>query len=572
MRGRSAALLLLALAGACGDRESGAADEAKTRSSEQVERGGTAVLAELSDMSKPMPLIFDSSLDGDLQDVMYMALTRGAWKDGKLVYQTSSDNPMALAWMYELVGPDSASLRYRMRSGVRWSDGQPITAEDVVWTYGVLDDPALASPRQDYLEHIDSVTAENDSTVVFHFDRRYPEMLFHSGLPIAPKHVYENIPPGEIRSSQPLTDPANGNLVVSGAFMVGAWDKGSTITLVPNPYFEPKPNLDAIVIRIIPEETTRLIELQTGNVDFMRPVAFDKVPALKAQNPEIRFATEQKRFFDYIGYNPKEFAPFADAEVRRALGLALDVSGIIAALQMGEYAVPAAGPYAPIFKELYDAERLKPLPHDPARARQILAAKGWRDSDGDGVLDREGKPFRFTLVTNSGNARRADVSQIVQQQWKQVGVDVELQTLETNTFFDRLTKRDFEAALSGWAVALAPDLSPIWAGDSPFNFVSYQNPTVTRLIQRALAQPTAEQAAPTWRAAAERIVADQPYTWLYFFDQVDGVNERLKGMRVDTYGAYQNAWEWWIPKDRQRTRRAPTASNAADTPSAEKRQ
>jgi ABC-type transport system substrate-binding protein len=160
----------------------------------------------------------------------------------------------------------------------------------------------------------------------------------------------------------------------------------------------------------------------------------------------------------------------------------------------------------------------------------------------------------------------------VQQQWKQVGVDVELQTLETNTFFDRLTKRDFEAALSGWAVALAPDLSPIWAGDSPFNFVSYQNPTVTRLIQRALAQPTAEQAAPTWRAAAERIVADQPYTWLYFFDQVDGVNERLKGMRVDTYGAYQNAWEWWIPKNRQRTRSAAAASRAADTPSSEKRQ
>lgn len=555
---------LLVLGGCSGDRKGERPDTPARDGEPEVAQGGTAILAELGDMSKPMPLIFDSSLDGDLQDVMYMGLTRAAYEDGRLVYQTASENPMALAWLYEFTGRDSTALRYRMRSGLRWSDGEPITADDVVWTYRTVGDERLASPRQDYVEHLDSVVAENDSTVVFHFDRRYPEMLFHSGLPIAPKHVYSRYNLAELRSSPPLTDPAE-HLVVSGPFRVGRWEKGQRITLVPNPYFTPKPNLDAIVIRVIPEETTRLTELQTGGVDFMRPVSFDKISALERAGG-IGFQQEQKRFYDYIAYNPKTVGAFADPEIRRALGLAIDVPGILRALQMDEYTTPAAGPYSPIFKDLYDPEQLPPLRQDTAQAKKILASKGWSDTDGDGIRDKNGKPLRFTLLTNAGNQRRADVSQIVQQQWRRIGVDARLQSLETNTFFDRLYGKKYEAALAGWAVALSPDLTGIWGEESPLNVVSYEDSVGQRLMQQALAQPTEKQAAPLWRAAAQRIVQDQPYTFLYYMDQVDAVRDRLKGMRIDTYGAYQNAWEWWIPKEQQRPGRGPAAAVRTASP------
>jgi peptide/nickel transport system substrate-binding protein len=547
-RAAAAALLLLAAA-ACGSEGGRSAAVGAGEPGGTPVSGGTAVLPELSDLGKPLPLVLETALDGNLSDIMYMTLLRGAW-DGRLLYLTAEQNPMAIARSYEYLPPDSTALRYHMRSDLKWSDGEPITARDVVFTYTALRDPALAAPRQDYTEHIDSVTAQNDSTVTVHFKRRYPEMLFHSGLGIVPAHVYRDADLATLRSHPSLTDPSK--LVVSGAFKIGRWQPGQQITLVHNPEFRPEARLERIVIRVIPEVTTRLVELRTGGVDYLGGVPFDQIPALKVSNPELRFERERNRNYEYIGYNPKAFEAFADPEIRRALGMAIDVPGIVQALQMEDFATPAGGPYPPIFQTLYDPEKMAPLPHDPERAKQILESKGWVDTNGDGVRDKNGRPLRFSLLTNAGNARRADVSLIVQNQWKQIGVDVQLQSLESNTFFDRLQKKEFTAALAGWSVGLSPDLSNVWGPKSAFNFVSYDNPEVTRLMEQALDAKTDAEANPLWEAAAARMVQDQPYNWLYYYDTVDAVNNRLRGMKIDTYGPYQNAWEWWIPRELQR--------------------
>lgn len=559
------ALTVAALAAGCGgDRagEAGAAgDGTAGEARQEADRGGTAIMAEISDIDKPLSFVYEGIVDADMTDMMYMPLLRGAWRDGRLSNLTADENPMALARRWEYAGPDSAAIRFHLRSDLRWSDGQPLTARDVVWTYDMIRDPRVASPRQDYLQQLDSVAAENDSTVVFHYKRRYPEMLFHASIPVAPRHVFEGSDPAQIRTHPRLLNPENGNLVVSGPFMIGSWRKGQQVTLVPNPHFPVRPNLDQIVVRVIPEATTRLVELQTGNVDFARPIPHDQIPRLRREAPQVRFETEEKRYYDLIAYHPGAVGgAFGDPEIRRAMSLGIDVPGIIRALQMEEFAVPAAGPYSPIFRDLQDPERLPPLRHDPEEAKRILESKGWRDTDGDGVREKDGRPFRFTLLTNSGNQRKADVQQIVQQQLKQIGVDVRLQQMEFNTMQSRVLDKNFEAVLWGWGVGLSPDISDLWGKDSPQNFVSYENPRMTRLFEQALAQPTEEQAAPYWRAAAAEIVKDQPYTFLYFFDQVDGVRDRLRGMKIDTYGAYQNSWEWWIPKEQQRAR-----PQAADT-------
>jgi peptide/nickel transport system substrate-binding protein len=395
------------------------------------------------------------------------------------------------------------------------------------------------------------VVAENETTVTFHFKRRYPEMLFASSMPIAPKHVYEAAGPGGLRTHPSVTDPARG-LVVSGPFRVGAWQRGSSITLVPNPAFAPRPHLDRVVIRVIPEPTTRLVELRNGTVHLVRGIAYDAVPQVRAAaGGGWRLEREKARFWEYLAYQPSAHPAFADPQVRRALGMALDVPGIIRALGMEEFTTPAAGPYSPIFRDLYDPQRMRPLAFDTAGAKRLLDERGWRDADGDGVREKDGKPLRFTLLTNAGNARRNDVTQIVQQQWKRVGVDARLRQTETVTFLTAVQERKFEAALGSWQVALSPDLTGSFRTGGPLNVVSYDNPEVNRMMDRALAQPTPETANPAWRAVAERIVQDQPYTWLYYYDQLTAVSNRLRGVRVDTYGAYQNLWEWWIPQAEQ---------------------
>jgi len=554
--GRTLLLAALTAAGACrGDSGEKGAAAAGGADEGTPERGGTAILAEIAEMNKPLPFLYETGIDSDLIDIMFMPLLRGGWRDGRQVFMTADESPMALARRWEYVGPDSTGIRYHMRSDVKWSDGRPVTARDVVWTYDMVRDPKVASPRSDQVEQMDSVVAQDDSTVTFYFKRRYPDMLFHSGLPISPRHPFEGSDPAQIRTHPAMVDPS-GRLPVSGAFRVGRWDRTQQVVLVPNPHFRPEPRLDQIVVRFIPEATTRLTELLRGAVDFMRPVPHDKIAEVRSRAPNVRFEREEKRFFDFIGYNPK-VEPFGDRDVRLALGLAIDVPGILKGLNMQDYAVAAGGPYSPIFRELYDPRQQAPLRNDPARARQILESKGWQDADGDGVREKNGKPLRFTLLINAGNPRKEAVAQIVQQQWKQVGVDAKIQMLEFNTFWDRQMQKKFDAVVGNWGVGLSPDIVQLWGKDAPLNFVSYDNPRTFALFEQAQAQPTEQQALPYWRAAAAQIVADQPYTFLYYFDQVDGVSSRLRGMRIDTYGAFQNSWEWWIPRSQQGAQAAP---------------
>lgn len=547
-RARLALTAILILAAGCGRerRGNGAVEAGAT-----PEDGGVAVVAEGADINQPVTALFNTALDGDLsQDVLNMGLLRGAWKDGELVFETADENPMAIARSYEYVGPDSAALRFHMRSDVKWSDGKPLTARDVVFTYDLVKNPAVASPRQDYVEQLDSVVAQNDSTVTFYFKRRDPQMLSHASLDPMPEHLFGGTAPAQLRSHPAILNPGGGRLVVSGPWMIGEWAKGQRVVLVHNPYFSPKPHLSQLVFRIIGEPTTRIVELRTGNVDMVRGVTTDQIPALEAAGG-IRMEKEQKRAYDYVSYSPKGFAPFADPEIRQALTLAIDTKQLIGSLQLQDYAVPASGPYPPIFK-LYDPSLMPPVRFDPEKAKQILASKGWKDTDGDGVLDKGGKPFHFTLVTNSGNARRADAAVILQQQWKRIGVDVELQQLEFNTMIANLMQQNYQAALGGWNVGLTPDqITGLYGTGSPLNLTGYSNPRVDSLFAQALEQPTEAAARPYWQRAAAQVARDHPYSWLYYLDTIDPVRDRLRGTKVDTYGPYQNTWEWWIPRGQQ---------------------
>ena len=566
MRNRVLAGVVLALMTAgCGDRvgeEEVLPRAPLTGTGEPApERGGTAVLAELHDLEMPMPIVYQADLDSDLVDIMYMGLTRLAWREGRLAHLLSDESPMAIAWRWEYTGADSSAMRFRMRSALRWSDGKPLTARDVVWTYRTIRDSRAASPRQEDIQIVDSVQAENDSTVVFHFRRRSPDMLSAASIPIAPEHSFAGTPPAQLRTHPTLADPTR--LVVSGPFRVGAWRPNAQVTLAPNPHFAPKPLLDAIAIRIVPEPTTRLVELQTGRVDFVRPVSTDMLGELKRRLPTLRFEREQRRFWEFVAYNPRTVEAFRDPNVRRALGMALDVPAIVQGLRLEPFVAVASGPYPPIFRDLYDPARMRPLAFDTTRARALLAAAGWRDADGDGVVEKDGKPLRFTLLTNSGNQRRADVSQVIQQQWRRIGVDAQLQKLEFTAVQEKQYSKQYEAILGGWGVNLSPDLTGIFGAEAQLNIVSFDDPEAQRLMAQAKEQPTAQLANPLWRAAAARIVELQPYSFLYYYDPVTAVSDRLRGVRIDTYGAYQNSWEWWIPRARQGASAAPDTATRA---------
>ncbi len=510
-------------------------------------RDDTVTIINLADISKPMPFLSETVLDGGVVGMLYMSLLGSIWEDGQLRFRTADEDVLAIARSYEFFGPDSASLRYNLRGDLTWSDGEPLTAHDVQWTFETRGDAAVASPRRDYNRFIEGIEVENDSTVVIHFTRRYPEMVAHTAVEIAPRHLFADTEPANLRNHPALADPAGGNLVVSGPYMIGDWRRGQRVTLVPNPSFDPQPNIPRVVFRVIPEETTRLIEFQTGNADVLS-LPYDKIDLVQGSVPDMRLELREGRLYDYIGYNPNAHPALADPQVRRALGLAIDREGLISALNLDDFARPAGGPFSPIQTLHYDPEIQAPLPYDPEEAARLLDEAGWVPGP-DGTRARDGQPLSFVLGTNAGNQRRADIAQIVQQQWRQIGVPVRIQTRETNTFFDALNRREFEAAIAGWSIALFVDMTSLWEGDSPFNFTSFDDPEVSRLFALATDQPTEEAAAPYWKEATRIIVEQQPYSWLFFMDEVIGVRDRIRGTRIDTLGELQNLHEWYIVTD-----------------------
>jgi len=239
-------------------------------------------LVEIADLDKPFPFIETNSTDAEVSDMMYMSLLNSSWDNGRLVYHTSDEDPKSISKSYEFFGPDSASLRFNMRGDLVWSDGTKLTANDAKWTMETMRLPEVASPRQDYMQNVREIVVDNDSTLVVHFTKRYPEMLFHTtGVAVAPSHVFQGTDLSQIRNLPALNKPDNGALPVSGPYMIGEWLRGQRVVLVPNPRFQPQPYVQRIVLIPIPAivpmvsarptlSTTDIAGAQDGSVNIQQ--------------------------------------------------------------------------------------------------------------------------------------------------------------------------------------------------------------------------------------------------------------------------------------------------------------
>jgi peptide/nickel transport system substrate-binding protein len=200
--------------------------------------------------------------------------------------------------------------------------------------------------------------------------------------------------------------------------------------------------------------------------------------------------------------------------------------------------------------------RVRRYPYNPAKARRLLAQAGWRDTDGDGILDKDGKPFAFTIITNQGNSYRANAGVIIQHRLAKVGIKVELRTIEWAAFIKEfINKGRFEATLLGWTITPDPDLYDVWhssrARPGGLNFTQYKNPELDRLLEAQ--RRTFDKARR--KAIVDRIqeilAEDVPYTFLYVPDALPIVNARFHGIKPAPAGIGYNFIRWYVPKARQ---------------------
>lgn len=493
--------------------------------------GGTAVIGLTADFDSFNELnAADSDALQVIQNMLFMSLTA---LDEHLQFTPQ------LASSWEFSHGDSV-LTYHLRPDVFWSDGAPTTAEDVQFTCLRAIDPEVAYPASSRFDLVDSVVVVDTFQVRFYFKRPYPDALYDTQIPILPAHLLRNIPPKELTDARFNRQP-----VGNGPFVLTQWDANRRVIFEANPRFVTgRPNLDKVVFVIIPNETVLLTELLNGTLDMvpsLSPQQFTQIPLDSSVRP-VRYAGKG---FTFIGWNMRR--PLFNRKTRQALTCAIDREEIIATLLEG-MAVPARGPLMP-FSWAYDRE-LPPPTYQPEKARRLLAEEGWSDSDGDGVLDRAGRPLTFSIKTNAGNQLRRDVLVMVQAQLKKLGVEAQIETVDWNLLIEQVFQnKDFDALLLGWDADFTVNPTDLWhsqAIENGYNFVSYQNPRVDYLLETARNTPRQERAKPLWDEFQKTIVEDAPYTFLFIPDKLAGVRRRLQGVQMDARGFLAGIARWRI--------------------------
>ncbi|MDA8423169.1 MAG: ABC transporter substrate-binding protein, partial [Nitrospiraceae bacterium] len=273
----------------------------------------------------------------------------------------------------------------------------------------------------------------------------------------------------------------------------------------------------------------------------------------KSETPRIRENYVKFRYpanaYTYLGYNL--LSPlFDNVRVRQALSYAIDRQGIIDGILLG-LGRPCTGPFSYV-SWAYNP-KAKSYAYDPERARRMLAQAGWKDRNGDGVLEKNGKPFRFTIMTNQGNTERIRTAEIIQQNLKAVGIVVDIRVMEWQAFLEQIDKRSFDAIILGWSMGRDPDLYDIWHSSKTkkgeYNFISYKNPVVDRLLVEGRRTFDMRKRKKIYYRIHAILAEEQPYAFLYVPDATPIVHKRFKGIKVEPLGIMYNFIHWYVPKD-----------------------
>lgn len=497
--------------------------------------GGASTLTVglLSEPATLNPLVSTSAQTKDIFECIYIKLLEE--REDFLSFGPR----LADRWEY---AADSLSITFYLRDDVRWADGTRVTAEDVRFTWEVEVDTLVAWPSAGIKAAIRDVEVVDPFTVSFHFTRRYPSQLMdaNDGV-ILPRHILGEAPRGELRTHAFGRSPLG-----CGPYKMARWESGRFIELARNEdYYEAgKPHIDRVIFKFVPDMVTLTTQLKKGEIDVLESIPTDLADGLTENYPHLRLYTYPSRQYVWIAWNVRNEL-FADPEIRRALTLAIDRNEIIQTLFGGM----AAECKSPIHSNLWAFdESIEPLPFDPQRSRAALEQHGWRDENGDGILDKGGKSFEFEMMTNASNQLRVDIATMVEAYLRRVGVKVDVRTLDFGAVVEALLSGGYESCVFGWRTATKPDISNEWHGSfvprKGMNVSWYQNPEVDALIDKAKVTLDQNEAKKLWSEVQRIIYYDQPFTFVAVPYEVNAVDKKFCNIKPNAISFFYNLRDW----------------------------
>lgn len=456
---------------------------------------------------------------------------------------------LAEAWE---ISDDGLLYTFKLNEKATFSDGTPVRASDVVFTLRKIADPASEAVHiAGSFEFLDlsKTRAINDHTVQVAFKQPLASQLvrFNDVIPI-PERVY-----GKGRFREDFNDMAVG----TGPYKLVRRDPGREIVMERREdYWGVKPHIKTVVFKVINDNGTAWNAIKRGDID--ETIITSDTWVREQNNPAHKNAVVFERFYglnyNYVAWNNRN-PLFRDKRVRRALTLCMPIEAIVKDLYHGT----ARAMSAHFMPEVWAFNPEVPVArHDPEEAKRLLAAAGWSDSDKDGVLDRNGKPFAFDLIIMTGNPVTKQLGQMVQAEMKRVGVDAELVLLDGATAIERLLQGNFEAMYGGWDLDPDPDPYALFHSSQipprGQNVVFYSNPQADRLIEAARRELDQSKRKEIYQQLHALLAEDQPYTWMIQASAKWALSKRLRNVQASRgFGFFLwNPGEhgWWLAQDR----------------------
>ncbi len=501
--------------------------------------GDTIIVGSIGEPSILIPMLASDSASHEVAGLIFNGLI-------KFNKDLSITGDLAKSWE---VSKDGLTITFHLRHDVKWQDGVPFTSADVMFGYRTIIEPRTPTAyKEDYLQ-VKEATAPDPYTFRVMYEKPFaPALTSWGDLVVLPEHI--------LKGKDITKTPFGRKPIGTGPFRFVEWKAGDRVILEANPdYFEGRPYLDRYVYKIIPDQAAMFLEAQALNIDWigLTPLQFKRqtnTPFFMKNFRKYRYPTFA---YTYLGFNLKD-PRFADKRVRKAIAYGIDKEEILEGVLFGLGSI-ATGPYVP--NTWPYNPNVKRYRYDPERARRLLKEAGWRDTDGDGILDKDGRPFEFTILTNQGNSSRIKTATIIQWRLRKIGIKVKIRTVEWATFINEFVdKRRFEAIILGWSIGLDPDQYDIWhsskTGEKEFNFVSYKNPEVDQLLEKGRRTFDIEERKRYYFRMQEILADDLPYVFLYVPDALTMVSSRFYGIEPAPIGIGYNLHKWYVPKPLQR--------------------
>ena len=475
-----------------------------------------------------------------------------------LQYDSNLDPVPYLAESWE-VSDDLTEITFHIRDDVYWHDGELTDAYDVAYTFKRAIDPETAFPNTAFWTHYDQgpdgVEVVDSFTVKFRMRPHADYIDPWRATAIMPEHLLKDVPSATLRQHPYGTVCPVGN----GPFVFVEHRQDASWTFQANPAFPDglggRPYLDRYIYRSITEQTTLLTELLTERLDVYVGSTPDQAQTI-IDSDAVELRRYVGRRYDYVGWNARR-PHLADKRVRQALTIGTNRQEIVDALLQG-YGTVANGSVPPFHWAHDPSIGREARSYDQDAARALLEAAGWVDRDGDGVRENaDGDRLSISIKYNDGNDIRQGVAEIMQAQLAEIGVEVTPMVVEWGTLLSQIsdpTLRDFDGVVIGWVADYKLDDSDLFHSrnfSGMFAQSATLRPDIDDLLDQLPLVVDRAEAKQLWKQYQELLIDEQPFTFFFFPDRLDGVSKRLRGAEMDSRGEWLSIKDWWIPADQR---------------------